>query len=162
MINKVIAGIKYTAWGIAAVSLLWFLLALIRLKSPIGVHFDGNGQFDVIDSKFYGFYPHAINALCIGITALADFLTDKIRTGLKVSEYGESLLKTTVHLCWGWGRLLIVLFFAYWNALVILQIPLSVCVPNAILTLLFIGLLATITAIIIIRYAIGKKEIPYA
>lgn len=151
------AVMKMAAWGIAAASLIWFLAALFWLKSPIGVHFDSDGNFDVIDSKLYGFYPHIINALCIGLTALADFLTDKVKIGMKVTEKGEHLLRTAMHLSIGWGRLLVVVFFAYWNALVIVQKPLSERVPTTILSLLMIGFYATIIAFVIIRYRIAGK-----
>ena len=157
MVTKLISGMKYLAWGIAAASLVWFLLALLRLQSPIGVHFDSEGNFDVFDSKFYGFYPHGISLLCIGLSVLADFLTDRVKTGLRVTERGEALLRTVMHCSIGWGRLLIVLFFSYWNALVILQKPLSAKVPQTILCLLMLGFYATIIAFVIIRYRIAGK-----
>ena len=157
MENKLITGMKWTAWGIAAASLVWFLVAQLWLKSPIGVHFDSEGNFDVIDSKFYGFYPHGINLLCIGLTVLFDVLAEKVRIGLKVTEYGEELLRKVMHISIGWGRLLIVIFFSYWNALVILQKPLSEQVPTAILSMLMLGFNATIIAFIIIRYRVAGK-----
>ena len=158
MTDKLISGMKFAAWGIAAASLLWFGIMLFRLKSPIGVHFADDGSFDVYDSKFYGFYPHVINALCIGITALTDFLTDRVKTGLKVTERGEALLRIVMHGSIGWGRLLIVIFFAYWNALVIFQKPLSERVPTTILGLLAAGFFVTMAAFVIIRYRIAGKE----
>lgn len=157
MAKKMISAMRYTAWGVAAASLVWFLAALFWLRSPIGVHFDPEGNFDVIDSKFYGFYPHVINLLCIGLAALADFLTEKVRIGLRVTERGESLLRTVMHISIGWGRLLFVVFFGYWNALVIFQKPLSEKVPTTIISLLMIGFYVTIIAFVIIRYRIAGK-----
>ena len=154
---KLVKPLRYAAWGLAGLSLAWFLIALLWLKSPIGVHFDSDGNFDVFDSKLYGFYPHLINLLCIGITALADFLTGKINPGLKVTPQGETAARTAIWLSIGFGRFGVVLMFCYWNALVIFQHALTPEVPQTIMLLLMLGGIATAAALIVIRIRFRRK-----
>ena len=160
--KKWIIRLRCLAWGLAAADLLWFLIALIWLRSPIGVHFAPDGSFDVIDSKLYGFYPHIVNAAIIGMTALAEFLSSKIKTGIKITEQGEALLADTFCLTIGLGRLWLVLFFCYWNALVILQKPLITIIPTAMLLLLLLGLIAMLFAMLIVRIRYARKKDSYA
>ena len=156
--KKWIIRLRYLAWGIAGVSLLWFLIALIWLKSPIGVHFAPDGSFDVFDTKLYGFYPHIINAAIIGISALAESLSHKIRTGMKITEQGEAMLSEIFCLTVALGRLWLVLFFGYWNALVILQKPLITIIPTAVILLEFLGFLVMLFALVIVRIHYGRKK----
>lgn len=160
--KKLHAILHNAAYAIAGLSLCWFLLSLFWLKSPIGIHFDGNGNFDVIDSKFYGFYPHGINLLVLGITALFSFLAGKVRTGIKVTEEGEAKLTDAFRFSLDWGRLLLVIFFSYWNALVITQHPLKPIVPGTILILMMMGLVVLIGVFIIIRIRYRRKGNPNA
>ena len=153
-LHKVLFWIPFV---LAGVSLLVFLVMLPGLPKECGVHFDGNGKFDVYDNPLYGLYPHGVNLLVLGILWLADFIAGKVKTGFNVTEAGEEKMTLAVRFAFDWGRLLLVSFFCYWNVCVITQTALRPPVAVAVIQLIELGLLAQIAALIIIRVRNGRK-----
>lgn len=108
-----------------AASLVFYLIKWSSLPDEIGVHFDGSGAFDVVDSKIFGFYPHVVGGLFIAGIAVVDRLVRKKNTGLKLTERGELLFRSELLL-----NLDVVLFipsivFTLWSRSVALQVPLN-------------------------------------
>ena len=141
----------------AGVSLLAFLVMMPQLPDPCGVHFDPNGNYDVYDSPLYGFYPHGVNFIVLGILWLADVLARKVRTGFKVTDAGEQKMTLAVQLAFDWGRLLFVAFFCYWNVLVLTQTALQPSVAVAVMGMIMLGGFVLTAALIIIRIRNGRK-----
>lgn len=107
-------------------SLVFYLTKWNSYPPEIGIHFDSDGQYDVIASKVYGFYPHVIGGICIAGTAFSNFLIQKKSTGLKITEKGEQHFKTELCLTLDCLSVLLSLFFANWSRTVSLQIPLNI------------------------------------
>ena len=104
---------------------MFYLIKWGDYPEEIGVHFDPDGGFDVVASKFFGFYPHVIGGIAIAGIALACRLIGKKRTGLRISEKGEERFRTELCLTLDCIALLVSLFFAYWSSCVALQQPLD-------------------------------------
>ena len=110
---------------ILGASLVFYLIKWGDYPEEIGVHFDSDGGFDVVTSKFFGFYPHVIGGIAIAGIALACRLIGKKKTGLRISEKGEERFRTELCLTLDCIALLVSLFFAYWSVCVALQQPLD-------------------------------------
>ena len=110
---------------ILGASLVFYLIKWGDYPEEIGVHFDSDGSFDVVASKFFGFYPHVIGGIVIAGIALACRLIGKKRTGLRISEKGEEHFRAELCLTLDCIALLVSLFFAYWSSCVVLQQPLD-------------------------------------
>ena len=74
-------------------SLVYYLTRWNDLPDDPGIHFDGNGNFDVYASKFYGFYPHVVGGLISAVLAAAVHLAGKVNAGLKITEKGDRLFR---------------------------------------------------------------------
>lgn len=96
------------------------------------MHFSHDGQFDVVASKFYGFYPHIVSSIFVVITAVANYFLPKIKTGLKLTEQGEKILKTEICISLDFFALTWCLYFAFWSYSVSMQIPLDTNLQNCI------------------------------
>jgi len=111
---------------ILTASLVFYLIKWNSFPNEIGVHFDGDGQYDVVSSKFYGFYPHVVGGIFTAGIAFVDYLVSRKKTGLKISSKGESVFKTELILVLDVLSVLFSVFFANWSLSVSLQIPLDV------------------------------------
>lgn len=111
---------------ILTASLVFYLTKWNSFPEEIGIHFAGNGQYDVIASRFYGFYPHIVGGILIAGFAFADFLIRRKNTGMNISETGEQHFKTELCLTLDCLSVLLSLFFANWSRCVSLQIPLNI------------------------------------
>jgi hypothetical protein len=108
-------------------SLVYYLVMWNTLPPEIGVHFDGDGNYNVTDSKLYGFYPHAVGGIITAGIVLAGRLIQKRSTGLRLTEKGETLFRGTIVLGLAVEGFLITMVFAYyWARSVEQQIPLPV------------------------------------
>ncbi|MBR0483204.1 MAG: hypothetical protein IJJ69_00315 [Oscillospiraceae bacterium] len=107
-------------------SLVFYLTKWNSFPEEIGIHFDGNGQYDVIASRYYGFYPHIVGGILIAGLAFAVFLINRKKTGLNITETGEQHFKTELCLTLDCLSVLLSLFFANWSRCVSLQIPLNI------------------------------------
>ncbi len=110
---------------ILSASLVFYLTKWTSFPDEIGVHFGPDGQYDVVASKFYGFYPHVVGGILITGIALANFFIQKKSTGLKITETGEQHFKTELCLTLDCLSVLLSLFFANWSRTVSLQIVLD-------------------------------------
>ena len=106
-------------------TLVYYLIKWGSLPDDIGIHFAGDGSFDVVASKVLGFYPHLIGGLIIGGIALADRFIIKKGTGLRLSEKGEHLLKAEVLLTLDVFLFLWCIYFSMWSWSVSTQTPLD-------------------------------------
>ncbi|MBR1591456.1 MAG: hypothetical protein IJ666_00375 [Ruminococcus sp.] len=111
---------------ILASSLILYLTKSNSLSAEIGMHFDGNGEFDVVASKLYGFYPHIVSGIFIIITAFADYFVTRKKTGLKLTEQGEKIFRTEMIISLDFFALFWSVFFGIWSYSVSLQIPLNI------------------------------------
>ena len=121
--------IHITTWFIFAVSLFHFIINYGKLPDEAGVHFAGNGQFDVYDSKVYGFYPFIVSFVALILTYLFERAagSKKVKLGMKLNEKGETLFRGTIVLGLAVEGFLITMVFAYyWARSVEQQIPLPV------------------------------------
>ncbi len=123
-----------------AASLVFFLIKLKGLPDETGIHFDGNGNFDVVASKFYGFYPHIIGGLMTAGIAFAEHCIKKLKTGLDLSEDGEILFKNELTLTLDTLLILPNVLFSHWSYCVVMQKPLN---------LSFLGIIAIIVLVIV-------------
>lgn len=89
------------------------------------MHFSHDGQFDVVASKFYGFYPHIVSSIFVVITAVANYFLPKIKTGLKLTEQGEKIFRTEMCMALDFFGMFWCVFFAVWSYSVSMQIPLD-------------------------------------
>ena len=110
---------------ILGASLVFYLIKWGDYPEEIGVHFDSDGGFDVVASKFFGFYPHVIGGIIIAGIALSCRFVGKKKTGLRISEKGEEHFRAELCLTLDCIALLVSLFFAYWSVCVALQQPLD-------------------------------------
>jgi len=110
---------------ILGASLVFYLIKWGAYPEEIGVHFDSDGGFDVVASKFFGFYPHVVGGIIIAGIALSCRLIGKRKTGLRISQKGEEHFRAELCLTLDCIALLVSLFFAYWSSCVALQQPLD-------------------------------------
>ena len=147
---------------ILAASLVFYLIKWGSLPAEIGVHFDSDGNFNVVDSKFYGFYPHIIGSIFIVITAIADHLIQRNKTGLKITEKGEELFKAELIINLDLFLMLWSVVFAVWSYSVSMQVPLALNAISPAFTLLscliVIGIIIQIVTCV--RYRIKDDSKP--
>lgn len=139
---------------ILAGSLAFYLIKWNSFPDEIGIHFAPDGQFDVIASKWYGFYPHVIGSLMIAGAAAAGSLAGRIKIGLRISSEGEKLFKEELRLTLDSISMVVSLFFASWSRSVSLQLPLDV----SFVRILFWILQAVIAAILIAAVVTYRKH----
>ncbi|MBR2283686.1 MAG: DUF1648 domain-containing protein [Ruminococcus sp.] len=143
-----------------AASLVLYLTKWNELPDEIGVHFGPDGNFDVIASKLYGFYPHLIGGIVIAGIAAADHIILKKNTGLKISEKGERLFKSELILTLDVFTFFWSAFFSIWSHSVCLQKPLDTDlvrnITSVVSVLILIGIIIQICTCI--RYRTEKKS----
>ncbi|SFC22614.1 hypothetical protein [Ruminococcus albus] len=101
--------------AITAGSLVYYLTKWGSLPDEPGIHFGSDRNFDVYASKVYGFYPHLISGITIGIAAFSGWLIGRKSTGLNITEKGEKLFKAEIMLTIDVIALLITLTFLEWT-----------------------------------------------
>ena len=107
------------------------------------MHFDHNGNFDVVSSKIYGFYPHVIGGLILAGMAFANHFIQTKNTGLKITEKGEKLFKAVLILTLDCFTFMWSAYFSFWSYSVSTQSPLNTRlygrIESVIMVLLLIG-----------------------
>lgn len=96
-------------------SLIYYLTKWGSLPDEPGIHFGPDQEFDVYASKVYGFYPHLMSGITIGIAAFSGWLISRKSTGLNISEKGEKLFKAEIMLTVDVIALLVTLTFLEWT-----------------------------------------------
>lgn len=140
------------AWGILFCSLIRLAVVWDSLPDELGVHFDGNGEFDAFDSKTFICYPYLIALAALGFCETAVFISKKINTGIKMSKKGETKFKTALVMILDISKFLFSFFFAgVWADCVIRQHPLDTNIPNFFVLVLFISFIVFVIAAIVIK-----------
>lgn len=130
-------------------SLIFYLSKWRSLPAEIGMHFSPDGNFDVIASKWYGFYPHIIDSLItIGIT-IANIVIARKKTGLCITLKGEELFKAELRLTLDVFLLMWGYYFAMWTRSVSLQVPMDAKRNGIVITAAFAMIAAGIVAQIV-------------
>ena len=126
------------AWLLFIGCLIRFLAAYGSLDDEIGVHFAGNGSFDVIDKKIFGLYPFVVSSVSLLIGLVLRLLVKKVDVGKNVTEKGDMLMRFALTLYIDFSQLVMVVFFAgVWSGCVIAQHPLDTDIPVACLFAVF-------------------------
>lgn len=148
-----------------AASLVYFLGKWHELPADIGIHFDRgdeNGSFDVVASKAYGFYPHIIGGLMIAGLAVADHLIKKKKSGLRISEKGETLFRSELLLNLDILMIMPCFYFSHWSYCVTAQTPLNRDLLNVVLSsvllIVFIGIIVQIVTCLKYRLKGGQAK----
>ena len=119
-------------------SLVFYLSRWSSLPVEAGIHFGPDGNFDVYESRFYGFYPHLIGGLIVGGLTFSGLVIRKKHTGLRIRPEGERLFKTELLFTLDAIALLISCFFTYWSRCVALQVPMQLGMIRTLLSLIFL------------------------
>ncbi|MBR6223179.1 MAG: DUF1648 domain-containing protein [Lachnospiraceae bacterium] len=145
--------IQTLAIGVPIILLICFLVRYNSLPETIGVHFDGEGNFDVWDERWYGFYPYLVIAITQAIIVLIEFFLKRARSGLSGFDMSEKTVELFrgITLIWidfiGWG---ISLFFSMFARSVIWQIPEPVNAAKPFLVLWTIILLSYLLVVFVL------------
>ncbi len=145
--NKKMILIHRTLFSICVIplviSLVFYLIRWHTLPDEIGIHFDPDGNFDVVSSKIYGFYPHVIGGLILAGMAVANHFIQVKSTGLKITEKGEKLFKAVLILTLDCFTFMWSSYFSFWSYSVATQSPLNTHlygkIESVIMVLLLIG-----------------------
>ncbi|SDA19611.1 Protein of unknown function [Ruminococcus sp. YE71] len=131
-----------------AASLVFFLIKWNDLPAEIGMHFDGDGNFNEFASKIYGFYPQVFGWLMTAGIALADHVIKKKDSGLKISEKGEMLFRSELLLTLDILLFIPTVIFSDWTYSVAVQQPLNAALVrstmNIDLTIILISIIIQI------------------
>ena len=138
------------AFGLLGGFLVYFLISYGALPERIGVHFDGDGNFDVIMEKIFGLYPFVAGGGLLLAFSLLSLAVNKVkRLGLRVDEKGEMLIRTTVTEALDMFKLLWSVLFSMWSYCVINQVRMDLNIRD-MLIMLFLALFPITAAVVII------------
>lgn len=140
-------------------SLIYYLTKWGSLPDEPGIHFGPDQEFDVYASKVYGFYPHLMSGITIGIAAFSGWLISRKSTGLNISEKGEKLFKAEIMLTIDVIALLITLTFLEWTMAVSHQRALG-DIALGLISAAFIAGAVGISAEIVTAVKFRKKNEP--
>ena len=144
--------------AVTAGGLVYYLTKWSSLPELAGIHFGPDKKFDVYASRVFGFYPHLMSSITIGITAFAGWLTGRKSTGLNISEKGERILKAEIMLTLDVIALMITLTFLEWTMAVSHQRALGSIVLLLISTAFIAGGVGIVAEIITAIKFRKKKE----
>lgn len=147
-------------WGLLCISLIWFLFAWDSLPQKIGVHFDGNGNFDVTSDKenvFNVFYPYIISLIVLVFCEVFAVLSKRIKIGLKINETGERKLRWASMMFSDIIKVDTTIFFSgNWGYSLIRQQPLNIDITFCVFYVFLAALLFLMVSIIFIRIKYKK------
>ena len=147
--------------AILLASLIFFLTKWRSLPAEIGMHFGPDGNFDVIASKWYGFYPHIVDGLALGGIAFSGWLIGRRPMGMKITEKGEMLCKTELTAVLDVLAVLISLYFGNWSRSVAVQTPLNERFMGGLVTAMFAAGFGGFTALLVTgRICRTEKGVP--
>lgn len=134
---------------------LFYLMKWSSLPAEIGIHFGANGDFDVIASKVYGFYPHIIGGLITVGLAVAFHIIPNKGIGLKMKGRGEAIFRAELLFTLDVLHTMCLVVFAFWTRSVSLQVALPLhSIGNVIsvfLLIIAVGIAAQIVTYIVFR-----------
>ena len=122
LLHRLLIGANILMLG---ASLVYYLIMWNTLPREIGVHFDGDGGYNVTDSKLYGFYPHVVGGIITAGIVLAGRLIQKRSTGLRLTEKGETLFRAELLMTLDLFLFIWSSMFSIWSVCVTRQIPLD-------------------------------------
>ncbi len=145
------AVIPVLTWGMLLTSLIYLLCIWNTIPEIIGVHFAPNGSFDVFDSKFYIAYPYAVGFGSLFLLEKASAVSRKSKSGMKISESGEHLLKFSLSILINGLKLFVSVFFTYWTYCVMAQKPQNLQLLRISIWTVLILFLVFLCSIVFIR-----------
>lgn len=162
MIKKKISvahiALTSVSWLLFSGCLIRFIAAYGSLADEIGIHFAGDGSFDIIDRKIYGLYPFLVSLITLLICGVICLLTKRAKIG-RVSETGGKLMRFAFTAYIDIFQLLMVLFFSgVWSDCVIRQHPLNTRIPGFILLVLMGLFLVMVIFMIAVRIRCRVKD----
>ena len=146
------------AFGVLGLFLIRFLLAYGGLPEHIGVHFGGEGNFDVYSYKVFGFYPFVAGFGLLLIFSLLSLAANKIKhIGVRVNKTGEMKIRMIIIEALDTMKMIWALFFSMWAYCVICQDSMPLTFRN-ILILAFLALFPVTAAMLVITAKKYVKE----
>ncbi len=121
-IHRILYAINVLIW---LGSVGFFLSKWSILPRDIGIHFGGNGDFDVVAAKVFGFYPHVIGLIVLAGMTVAFLVVRKRKTGLKITEKGETIFKSELIITLELFLMYCMALVAVWTRSVSLQVPID-------------------------------------
>ena len=147
------------AWGIFVIGLIRTMVAYPGHPAEIGVHFAGNGEFDLIDAKWKSFYPLMISAIVLLITEVVQWLSGKVKAGFRLNEAGEQAVRSGFVLWVDLHKVLIVFFYGgVWVDCVVRQHGLNTLIPIGIIWIIFAGFVCFVGWTVFQRIRNGRKK----
>ena len=164
--NKAVLTIHRALYAVNV--LIWlgsvgfFLSKWSSLPREIGIHFGGDGDFDVVAAKVFGFYPHVIGLIVLAGMTVAFIVVRRRKTGLKITEKGEAIFKSELILTLELFLMYCMALVAVWTRSVSLQVPIDTeFVGNLsliMLAVLAIGIVSEVITCIIHRDKSAEKK----
>ncbi|MBR5090050.1 MAG: hypothetical protein IK093_11550 [Ruminiclostridium sp.] len=137
-VNHIAANV--VSFGALGAFLVYFLLSYSALPEQIGVHFGGDGDFDVVLGKIFGFYPFVAGFGLLTVFSLLNLAVNRIkRIGMNVDGKGELLIRLTVIEALDTLKLIWSVFFSVWAWCVIHQTAMNTTFMG-IITAVFLAL----------------------
>ena len=143
--------INIIAWGMLAAAFIHLCFKWSGMPETTGVHFDGEGEFDVYASKKYIAYPYIVGIVFLLLLQLGDRAARKVKLGVKTNEIGENILREEIRGLLDLNKLFVSGLAVYWSELVIYQHNMEERPVSFGMTLLFVAFLTVCTSIPVIK-----------
>lgn len=156
--TKLYKALMLISLGIMIIASVYFLVKIWALPNEIGVHFDGDGQFDVIANKWFGLYPFVVGYGTWLLMKLFSILSGKIKSGFKVNENGDEMLKLSFRLLASVIAFCVCIFFSYWALCVLNQICLNPVIGGIFAYIIIFAFLIFLLSIVVIRIKNSAKS----
>jgi hypothetical protein len=161
-LKKVHKYVTIFAWFALGLSLVWFATSYPNLPDEIGIHFDGDGNFDVHAEKYYGLYPYAVVLITLILCGLASKLSKKVRFGLDISDEGEEMVKAGLTLYLDIFKTAYLIFYGFvWAECIIYQHSLNTDIPRILLLALFAAFIVFLVFAVVIIKKYNKKKVKH-
>lgn len=140
------------SWEILVFSMIRIAVVWNTLPDNIGVHFDSNGEFDVIGSKNYAAYPYVVSLVSLVLCEISALLSKKIKMGMQISEEGDKKIRMALGLLFDIFKLGLSFFFSgVWADCVIRQHSLNTNISVVVMLVMFLAFLVFVAAAIVIK-----------
>ena len=139
--NKVLHIIlSVIGYSIFIIGLIRVIFGYNKLPNIIGMHFGGDGSFDMYDSKLWILYPLILTIIFFCVFELVGFFSKKVKTGLKIKEENENKIKSVFLILLDVLKLCFSFFFSgVWVDCLIKQKDLNTIIPIIVLFIIFIS-----------------------
>ena len=151
--------ITISAFVVLAIGLVKFITVWKDMPEYIGMHFDGDGNFDEEESKNFGFYPFIIGFLFTSLLALAGRFVGKMKTGINFDEKGDMLFRSVILATFDIVKIGLCIFALNWSHAVENQQPKNVDIDYYnVLSMLILGFIVSPVLLFIIRKKYAPKN----